>query len=61
VGEAVTMAQVVRMVEARYDASVGRAETQMQGAHTVYVLRLFDRPGGKVWGVRVDAASGAIL
>jgi uncharacterized membrane protein YkoI len=59
--ESVTMTQAVRMVEQRYHASVVKAETQKQGAHTVYVLRLFNRPAGKVWTVRVDAASGAIL
>jgi len=59
--ESVTMAEAVRMVEQRYHASVVKAETQKQGERTVYVLRLFNGPAGKVWTVRVDAASGAIL
>ncbi|HEV3285413.1 MAG TPA: PepSY domain-containing protein [Steroidobacteraceae bacterium] len=59
--EAMTMSQAVKMVEQRYHASVVKAETQKQGERTVYALRLFNRPAGKVWTVRVDAASGAVL
>jgi uncharacterized membrane protein YkoI len=59
--EAMTMSQAVKMVEQRYHASVVKAETQKLGERTVYALRLFNRPAGKVWTVRIDAASGAVL
>jgi uncharacterized membrane protein YkoI len=58
---ALTMAQAVKMAEARYHASVAKAETQKDGARTVYVLRLYNKASGKVWTVRVDAASGDVL
>ncbi|MDE2261692.1 MAG: PepSY domain-containing protein [Gammaproteobacteria bacterium] len=52
--------QAVRMVQHRYRARVVRAETQMQGGRTIYVLRMLD-DAGRVFAVRVDAASGSIL
>lgn len=52
--------QAVRMVEKRFKATVVRADTQTQGGRTVYVMRLLDRHG-RVFTVRVDAASGTIL
>jgi uncharacterized membrane protein YkoI len=54
-----SMDQAVRNVEHQYHARVVKAETQHQGERTTYVLRLLD-DSGKVWTVRVDAASGAV-
>lgn len=55
-----SMAQAVRMVEQRYRARVVRAETRIDGGRTLYVLRVLDQ-SGRVFTVRVDAASGRIL
>ena len=55
-----SMGQAVRMVEKRFGARVVRAETEQQDGRTVYVLRVLDR-SGRVFTVRVDAASGRIL
>jgi uncharacterized membrane protein YkoI len=52
--------QAVKMVEQRFKARVVRAETQRDGARTIYVLKLLNE-AGRVWTVRVDAANGAIL
>lgn len=57
---AITMNEAVRMVERRFRARVVRAETRKDGGATVYVLRLLDQ-SGRVFTVRVDAASGRIL
>jgi len=54
-----SMDQAVKMVEERFQARVVKAEMQRDGAHTVYVLRLLN-DSGKVWTVRVDAASGSV-
>ena len=54
------MDQAVSMAEHRYRARVVRAETQTQGDRTIYVLRMLD-DAGRVFSVRVDAASGTIL
>ena len=51
---------VVQMVQQRYNARVVRAETRQEDGRTVYVLRLLNADG-KVWSVRVDADSGAVL
>jgi uncharacterized membrane protein YkoI len=56
----VSMDQAVRLVERRFKARVVRAETQTQGDRTIYVLRILDGKG-RVFAVRVDAASGAII
>ena len=56
---AMSMDQAVRMVEERYHARVVKAETERGEGHTLYVLRLLN-DAGKVWTVRVDAASGAV-
>ncbi len=53
------MDQAVKMAEQRYQARVVKAEAQHDGAQTVYVLRLLN-DAGRVWTVRVDAASGAM-
>jgi uncharacterized membrane protein YkoI len=54
------MDQAVRMAEQRYHARVVKAEAQRDNGHMVYVLRLLN-DAGRVWTVRVDAASGAVL
>jgi uncharacterized membrane protein YkoI len=54
-----SMDQAVRMVEERYHARVVKAETERDDGHTLYVLRLLN-DAGKVWTVRVDAASGSV-
>ncbi|MGH8134439.1 MAG: PepSY domain-containing protein [Steroidobacteraceae bacterium] len=56
----ISMDQAVKMAEQRYHARVVKAETQKDNGHTVYVLRLLN-DSGRVWTVRVDAASGAVL
>ena len=56
---AVSMDEAVKMVEQRFRARVVKAETQKEGDHTIYVLRLLDE-SGKVRTVRVDAASGSV-
>jgi hypothetical protein len=55
-----SMDDAVRMAEQRYHARVVRAETESDHGHTVYVLRLLN-DAGRVWTVRVDAASGTVL
>jgi uncharacterized membrane protein YkoI len=55
----VTMDQAVKLVERQYHARVVKAETQKNGAHTTYVLKLLNE-SGRVWTVHVDAASGAV-
>ena len=55
----VSMDEAVRMVEERYHARVVRAQTERDEGRTLYVLRLLNE-AGKVWTVRVDAASGAV-
>jgi uncharacterized membrane protein YkoI len=52
--------QAVEMVERRFNAKVIRAETRDEGGRTVYALRLMN-DSGRVWVVRVDAQSGAVL
>ena len=52
--------QAVRLAQHRYRARVVRAETQTQAGRTIYVLRMLD-DAGRVFAVRVDAASGTIL
>ena len=56
----VSMDQAVKMAEQRYKARVVRAESQRNGVHTVYVLKMLNE-AGHVWTVRVDASNGAIL
>jgi uncharacterized membrane protein YkoI len=57
---ALSMAQAVRLVQRHFRARVVRAETRTQGDRTIYVLRMLD-DRGRVFAVRVDAVSGAIL
>jgi len=51
--------QAVKNVERQYHARVVKAETQRSGTQTTYVLKLLN-DAGRVWTVRVDAASGAV-
>jgi len=51
--------QAVSMVEKRFKARVVRTETRNEGDRKVYVLRLLN-DAGRVWTVRVDAASGSV-
>jgi uncharacterized membrane protein YkoI len=55
-----SLSQAVRLAQHRFKARVVRAETQTQGDRTIYVLRMLD-DAGRVFAVRVDAASGSIL
>lgn len=55
-----SMDQAVRLAQHRFKARVVRAETQKQGDRTIYVLRMLDGTG-RVFAVRVDAASGTII
>ena len=55
----ISMDQAVRLAQHRFRARVVRAETQTQGGRTIYVLRMLDY-AGRVFAVRVDAATGAI-
>lgn len=55
-----SMDEAVKMAEQRFHARVVKAETQKGDGHVVYVLRLLNE-AGRVWTVRVDAASGAVL
>ena len=55
----ISMDQAVRMVEERYHARVVKAETEHDYGRTLYVLRLLN-DAGRVWTVRVDAASGSV-
>ena len=54
-----SMDQAVRMVEEHYHARVVKAQTETEEGRTLYVLRLLS-DAGKVWTVRVDAASGSV-
>ena len=54
-----SMDEAVKMAEQRYHARVVKAETQRGNGHVVYVLRLLNE-SGRVWTVRVDAASGTV-
>ena len=54
------MDQAVKMAEQRFKARVVRAEAQQNEGRTVYVLRMLN-DSGRVWTVRVDASSGAVL
>ena len=56
----VSLDAVVRQMEQQFNARVVRAETREEKGRTVYVLRLLSEDG-KVWTVKVDADSGAVL
>jgi uncharacterized membrane protein YkoI len=56
----ISMDQAVKMAEQKFKARVVKAESQDQDGKTIYVLRMLN-DSGRVWTVRVDAASGAVL
>lgn len=55
-----SMDQAVKMAEQRFHARVVKAEAEQENGRMVYVLRLLNE-AGRVWTVRVDASSGALL
>lgn len=56
----ISMEQAVKMAEQKYKARVVRAESEDENGKTVYVLRLLN-DSGRVWTVRVDAATGTVI
>jgi uncharacterized membrane protein YkoI len=56
----VSMDQAIQMAERQYGARVVRASVSEDNGRRVYVLRLVSEQG-RVWTVRVDAASGAMM
>jgi uncharacterized membrane protein YkoI len=56
----ISIEQAVKMAEQKFKARVVRAESQDEGGKTVYVLRLLNE-SGRVWTVRVDAATGTVI
>lgn len=52
--------QAIALAERRYKARVVRAEASNYKGRRVYVLRLLSEEG-RVWTVRVDASSGAMM
>jgi uncharacterized membrane protein YkoI len=55
----ISLDQAVSLVERRFKARVVRTEVRNEGDRKVYVLRLLN-DAGRVWTVRVDAATGSI-
>jgi uncharacterized membrane protein YkoI len=55
----ISLDQAVSMAERRFKARVVRTEVRNEGGRKVYVLRLLN-DAGRVWTVRVDAATGSI-
>jgi uncharacterized membrane protein YkoI len=53
----ISLDQAVSMAERRFNARVVRTDTRESGDRLVYVLRLLNE-AGRVWTVKVDAASG---
>jgi uncharacterized membrane protein YkoI len=54
-----TLDEAVQLVQGRYGARVVRTQTLDEGGRRTYVLRLLSADG-RVWSVRVDAASGSV-
>jgi uncharacterized membrane protein YkoI len=57
----ISLDEAVSMVEKRFKARVVRAEVKERDGRKVYELRLLDDESGRVWKVRVDAATGSLL
>lgn len=55
-----TLKQAIHLAQERYRARVVRSETREEEGRTLYVLRMLST-SGRVWTVRVDAHSGALL
>ena len=58
--DGVSLDHAIALAERRYNARVVRAEASSYKGRRVYVLRLLSEEG-RVWTVRVDAASGALM
>ncbi len=56
----ISIEQAVKWAEQKFKARVVRAESQDEGGKTVYVLRMLN-DSGRVWTVRVDAATGTVI
>lgn len=56
----VSLDQAVEMVQKKYGARVSRASTIESGGRTIHEIRLVSGDG-RVWTVRVDAATGREL
>jgi Peptidase propeptide and YPEB domain len=56
----VSMDQAIQMAERQYGAKVVRASVSEDNGRRVYVLRLVSEQG-RVWTVRVDAATGSMM
>ncbi len=56
----ISMEQAVKMAEQKFKARVVRAQSEDEGGKTIYVLRLLN-DSGRVWTVRVDAATGSMI
>lgn len=56
---AISMDEAIDMAQRRFDARVVRAEVVERGGRRVYVLRLLSSDG-RVFNVRVDAATGSM-
>lgn len=52
--------RVIDQIERRYQAKVVRVDQAVQNGRPVFVLRLLSEEG-RVWTVRVDAATGRVL
>lgn len=57
---AVTLDAAISQAERRYNARVVKAETKQEDGRTVFELRLLSEDG-RVWTIRVDGATGAVL
>lgn len=60
VESSMSLDQAIALAERRYNARVVRAEASNFKGRRVYVLRLLSEEG-RVWTVRVDASSGAMM
>ena len=58
-GRAISLDEAIEMAQRRYNARVVRAEVVERDGRRVYVLRLLS-DGGRVFNVRVDAATGGM-
>jgi uncharacterized membrane protein YkoI len=54
---AMSLERAVQIAETRFKARVVRADTQREGGHVVYRLRMLS-PDGRVFSVRIDAQTG---
>jgi uncharacterized membrane protein YkoI len=59
-GRGMSLDQAVDVAQRRFRARVVRADTIDADGRRVYVLRLLSNEDGRVWSVRVDAATGSM-